>query len=118
MNTGYGVEVPVAAQQWKAVLSAESGNPEVICWNRVPRLLELDADGRIVMRSLLADFQHRAIGDQTIQPSPVPGPVPGLGDPEAILPNNYNGERYLLCASQNLQDPRMFLCGSGKGVGV
>ena len=65
LDSRHHIEVPVLAQEWKTMLAAERGNPEVIGWNRLSGLSQLDVDGCIVVCSLHGDIQHCAIGDQS-----------------------------------------------------
>src|SRR5260370_14397875 len=80
--------MPVAAQKRKSMLPAECRNPEVVGGNRLSGLSQLNANIRIVTCSLLADVQHCAVGDQTVQPAPVPGPMAGAGTTTTVLPND------------------------------
>ena len=72
---------------------------------------QFNIDGCIMGRSLLGDVQHCAVGDQTVKPMSISGPVARLGDPIAILPDNDNGECDQLSASQNRDYPFVFLSG-------
>jgi hypothetical protein len=63
LDSGHHIEVPVLAQKWKAMLPTKGRNPEVIGWNRLPGLPQLNVNSCIVMRSLLGDIQHCAVGD-------------------------------------------------------
>jgi len=65
LDSRHHIEVPVLAQEWKTMLATERGNPEVIGWNRLSGLSQLDVDGCIVVCSLHVDIQHCAIGDQS-----------------------------------------------------
>lgn len=65
---------------------------------------QLNSDGRIVFSSLFGEVQYRAIGDQAIQPAPVPRSVTGLGNSKAKFTNHHNRHRDLLSASHNRSD--------------
>lgn len=63
LDSRHRIEVPVLAQERKTMLSAERGDPEVIGWNGLSCLSQLNTDGCVVVCSLRYDIQHRAIGD-------------------------------------------------------
>jgi len=92
LDSRHRIEVPVMAQEWKAILPAERGNPKVIGWNGLSGLSQLNVDGCIVVCGLLGDIQHRAIGDQTVQPAPIPSPMAGLSNAIAIFPDDHYRE--------------------------
>src|SRR5579859_2187569 len=100
------------------MLLAERRNPKVIGGNRLSSPSQLTVDSRVMMRRLLSDVQHDTVLDQPVQPLPVSGLMPRLGNPIAIFPYDHYRERYLLSATQNSHHARMFLCGSGKRVRV
>jgi hypothetical protein len=49
------------------MLPTEGRNPEVIGGNRLSGLSQRNVDGCMVVRGLLGDVQHCALGDQTVQ---------------------------------------------------
>ena len=110
-DSRYHIEVPVPAQKRKVMLSTERRNPEIIGWNRLSSLSQINVNCCIVMRSLLGDVQHHAVENQTVQPASIPSFVPRLRYPIAIFPYNHHWERQLRSAGQDLHDTWMFLCG-------
>jgi hypothetical protein len=112
------IEVAVPAYQGKIMLPAEGRNPKIIRRNRLFGPSQLNVDRCVVMGGLLGDVQHSAISDQIIQPAPIPTIVAGLGDSIAIFPDHHNWECKLPGTSQNPDDPRVFLCSSGKCICV
>jgi hypothetical protein len=83
----------VAAQDGKMMLPAKRGDPEIVGRNWRARLPELDADGCIVVRGLIANVQHLAVMNKTLQPLLILRTVAGLLYPEAVFPDYHNWKR-------------------------
>src|SRR6266550_3094206 len=75
LHSRHHIEVSIPAQQWETVLTAQSRNPKVICWNRLSSLSQFDADSCIMMGSLFVNVEHSAVSHETIQPPPIPSPI-------------------------------------------
>ena len=82
-----GIEMTVAAQDGKMMLPAKGGDPEMVARNWRARLPELDADGCIVGRGLIANVQHLAVMNKTLQPLPMLRTVAGPLYPKVVFPH-------------------------------
>ena len=95
------IEVTVSAQERKFMLPTERRNPEIISWDWLSSISQLEANSCVVICGLLRNIQYRAFGDQGIQPTSIAGFVPGLSDAVAIFAYNHHRERQLLDISQD-----------------
>ena len=94
------------------MLPTESGDPEIIRWNRSSGLSQLNLNSRVVRGGLFIDVQYSRVFDQAIEPAPISSFVAGLRDAIAKFPNRHDREREMLDVSQDFDDFWLSLCNS------
>jgi hypothetical protein len=110
--------VHIAAEQIKAVLAAESCDPEVIGWNRLPRALQVNPDDGVMVAGSLADFKNWSHGNRIRQPSLIFTLPPGLQNAEPVFAEHDYGNRDTLRSGKTRSNVRIAIGSGREGVRI
>ena len=92
--------MPIATEQWKRVLAAEGGDPEIVRGHGFAQPLEFENDLGVMLCSGFIDVEHEAVAEQAGQPTFVAGPFSRLRNPVAIFAQHNHRNCHLFGAGE------------------
>ncbi len=92
LDLGQMVEVLVAGEEWQVMLDAESGDPEIVFWNRFTYFAQVGFERRVMFGCRFVNYEQLARGEsQEIGKQFETLLLPGASiNPIFILPCHYN----------------------------
>src|SRR6266436_9398415 len=118
LNARHEIEMAVATQNRKGVLTAKRRNPNVVGRDGFSETPKSNVDGCIVVCGGLSYVEHSRIGDKIIQPARIANSVARLGDPVTILSQHDHGQDQLIRLGQGPNQCGVFIGGRRKCVGI